>query len=271
MRRAFCVAAMALMACSSEVPAEPYEQAGIADSVASLAEPRFLDYEVVQSFPHDPTAFTQGLFIEDGQLYESTGRYEQSTLRLVDLETGDPIQVRGLPAQYFGEGATPVDDTIVVLTWRSGVGIVFDRESFTPLRSFTYPGEGWGLTGDGERLFLSDGSPVIRILDPRTFAQTGQINVTYAGSPLPRLNELEWIGGRIWANVWQTDRVVIIDPNTGRVTEQIDLTELHPAADRNNPFDDVLNGIAQNSETGQIYVTGKNWSKLFEIRVVDHQ
>ncbi|MEM7661111.1 MAG: glutaminyl-peptide cyclotransferase [Pseudomonadota bacterium] len=272
-RRGVLAAALALVACSSEVPAEPYPQdaaSGMtAEAAPAPAEPVFLDYEVVATFPHDPTAFTQGLFIDDGKLYESTGRYRTSSLRLVELETGEPIQVRGLPAQYFGEGSTPVGDTIVMLTWRSGVGVVFDKNSFAPIRSFTYPGEGWGLTDDGEQLYLSDGSPVIRVLDQKSFAQIGRLNVTYAGSPLPRLNELEWIGGRIWANVWQTDRIVIIDPTTGIVEQQIDFTNLYPAEDRASPLDDVLNGIAYDEETGQIYVTGKNWSKLFEIRLVD--
>ncbi|MEO1406210.1 MAG: glutaminyl-peptide cyclotransferase, partial [Pseudomonadota bacterium] len=149
------------------------------------------------------------------------------------------------------------------------VGLPSERYSFSPIRSFTYSGEGWGLTDDGDQLYLSDGSPTIRILDPKTFAQTGRLNVTYAGSPLPRLNELEWIDGRIWANVWQTDRIVIIDPATGIVEQQIDLTDLYPAEDRASPLDDVLNGIAYDVDTGQIYVTGKNWSKLFEIRLVD--
>ncbi|MEO0882928.1 MAG: glutaminyl-peptide cyclotransferase [Pseudomonadota bacterium] len=273
MKRGLLAALLAIVACSSEVPAEPYPQdadAGVS-AAAPSGEPEFLDYEVVEVFPHDPTAFTQGLFVHEGELYESTGRYRSSSLRHVDLETGEPILVRGLPAQYFGEGSTPVGDTIVMLTWRSGVGIVFDRESFAPIRSFSYPGEGWGLTGDGERLYLSDGSPVIRILDPQTFAQTGQLQITYAGTPLPRLNELEWINGRIWANVWQTDRIVMIDPVSGAVTSQIDLTDLHPAEVRAKPLDDVLNGIAYDSETGQIFVTGKNWSKLFEIRLVDGQ
>ncbi|MEO1475307.1 MAG: glutaminyl-peptide cyclotransferase [Pseudomonadota bacterium] len=277
MNRALLASLTVLVACSSPTPAEPLPQAAaeanatteLAETVVTPTEPETVTYEVVNTFPHDPTAFTQGLFIHDGALYESTGRYGTSTLRRVDLETGELERVRALPGQYFGEGSAAVDNTIVMLTWRSGVGIVFNRETFAPQRSFTYPGEGWGLTGDGTKLYLSDGSPVIRVLDPTTFAQTGELTVTYAGSPLPRLNELEWIDGEIWANVWQTDQIAIIDPKSGAVTRLIDLTGLHPASERDVPLDDVLNGIAYNATTGQIYVTGKNWPQLYEIRLVD--
>ncbi|MEM9669983.1 MAG: glutaminyl-peptide cyclotransferase [Pseudomonadota bacterium] len=272
MSRYILASLFALAACAKSAPAESEPpQVETQDANAETGEPRLLEYEVVETYPHDPAAFTQGLFVHDGKLYESTGRYRTSSLRQVNLETGDPVQVRNLPARYFGEGATPIGDKIVMVTWRSQTGFVFDLKTFKPLKSFTYSGEGWGLTDNDEKLFLSDGSPVIRIMDPDTLQKTGDFTVTYGGRPLARLNELEWIDGLIWANVWQSDRIMMIDPASGRVVSQIDLTGLFPAEARNAPQDDVLNGIAYDADSGRIFVTGKNWPNLFEIRLVDPQ
>ncbi|MEL6324656.1 MAG: glutaminyl-peptide cyclotransferase [Pseudomonadota bacterium] len=236
---------------------------------ATVIEPIRYQYEIVGTYPHDPQAFTQGLFYEgDGRLLESTGRYGESSVRRVALDTGTVRDIRPLPNRVFGEGLAPIDNKLFVLTWRSEVGFILDRSSFEPIGTFAYTGEGWGLTSDGARLFLSDGTSSLRILDPETLAQTGRLTVTYRGEPLPLLNELEWIDGRLWANVWQTDTIVEIDPETGIVIGQLDLPALYPADRRQAPLDDVLNGIAYDPETGHLFVTGKLWPSLFELKLL---
>mgnify|MGYP001026069080 CR=1 FL=1 len=223
-------------------------------------------YEIVRTFPHDPGAFTQGLVFADGYLYEGTGQKGQSTLRRVKLENGEVVQMRRLEDRYFGEGITLVGDSIVQLTWQEKIGFVYDRKSFERKRTFTYEGEGWGLTYDGTRLIMSDGSDTLRFLDPQTFKETGRVQVKDGGRPVPQLNELEFIKGEVFANVWGTDRIVRIAPETGQVTGWIDLKGLlspHEAVGV-----DVLNGIAYDAAADRLFVTGKWWPKLFEIRLV---
>lgn len=223
-------------------------------------------YEIVATYPHDAAAFTQGLIMHGDVLIETTGRFP-STLRRVRLEDGVVLESRELDPAYFGEGVTEIDGKLFSLTWQNGTGFIWSADDLTPLGQFAYPGEGWGLTDDDERLILSDGTPIIRFLDPKTFAETGRITVTFGGRPVPKLNELEWIDGRIVANLWQQDLLVKIDPVSGRVVGVIDLTEIHPSAERANPADDVLNGIAWDATNRRLFVTGKNWPKLFEIRL----
>lgn len=238
-------------------------------SIAAPAPPRPIiryGYEVVAVLPHDPTAFTQGLVVDGDILTESTGRHP-STVRRVRLSDGEILTRRDLPHQYFGEGLTVMGDRAFSLTWTDGKGFIWSADDLTPLGEFAYVGEGWGLTHDGSRLILSDGQPHLRFLDPETFAETGSVPVTIGGRPLGRLNELEFIDGEVWANIWQTDFIVRIDPATGQVTGVIDLTGLLPDAVA-DPADDVLNGIAWDAETRRLFVTGKNWPKLFEIRLI---
>ena len=225
-------------------------------------------YRVIAEYPHDRHAFTQGLVYVDGVLYEGTGLNGQSTLRRVDLETGEVLQAFGLSEEYFGEGIAVLGDRIYQLTWKNGVCVVFDRESFEFKEAFTYETEGWGLTTDGERLIMSDGTNRLFIRDPETFAELDTIDVYDGVRAIWNLNELEVVDGEIWANVWQTDLIARIDPATGQVTGWIDLTGLLSEKDRERRPVDVLNGISYDSETGRLFVTGKLWPKLFEIEVV---
>lgn len=231
---------------------------------AQTHTPRF-GYEVVRSYPHNPNAFTQGLLFRDGQLYESTGLEGRSSVLLVRLETGVAQQEEALPAQYFGEGIVDWEDKIIQLTWRHGVGFVRDRKTLALLSTFRYPGEGWALTRDAKRLIMSDGTQQLRFLDPATLKETGRLNVTEQGRPVERLNELEYIKGEIWANIWQSDEIVRIDPKSGRVTGRIDLSGLLKPEEAARA--DVLNGIAYDAKADRIFVTGKLWPRLFEIRL----
>jgi glutamine cyclotransferase len=224
-------------------------------------------YEIVNVYPHDRDAFTQGLIFQDGVLYEGTGRRGRSTLRKVDLESGQVLQLYNLPAQFFGEGVTIYGDRIFQLTWQSHVGFVYDEKSFELLQEFHYPSEGWGLTHDGARLIMSDGTATLHFLDPETQREIGRIEVFDEGRPVTRLNELEYVRGEIYANVWQTDRVARIDPHTGQVTGWIELAGLLSPEDYAQPVD-VLNGIAYDAENERLFVTGKLWPKLFEIKIV---
>jgi glutamine cyclotransferase len=223
-------------------------------------------YRVVSAFPHDPEAFTQGLVYLDGELYEGTGLNGRSSLRRVDLATGAVQQRVDLPGEHFGEGVAVLGERIFQLTWQSRLGFVYDRVSFSQLRTFAYTTEGWGLTHDGERLIMSDGTAALYFLDPATLTVTGQVTVMDAGAPVLRLNELEYINGLVYANIWQTDRVARIDPATGQVASWIDLAGLLPAEDRLQPVD-VLNGIAYDEAADRLFVTGKLWPRLFEVRL----
>ena len=221
---------------------------------------------VVERLPHDPEAFTQGLFFVNGQLYETTGMEGQSELRKVDLRTGAVQMRRGIPAQYFGEGSVALDGRLYQLTWKHQRAFVYDLATFAPRDTLSYTGEGWGLTTDGTQLYMSDGTAQLRVLDPKTFAVRHTIAVTDAGAPVSQLNELEWMDGEILANVWQKDQIARIDPKTGKVTGWIDLTGILPASQRTGK-EDVLNGIAYDATTKKLYVTGKWWPAMFEIRL----
>lgn len=225
-------------------------------------------YRVVHAFPHDPTAFTQGLLWRDGVLYESTGR-APSTIRKVRLEDGAVLERRELADIFFGEGIVDWGDRLYSLTWRNGLGFVWSIDGFTPLGGFTYPGEGWALTRDDRRLIMSDGTAELRFLDPETLAETGRVTVTDDGVPVRRLNELEWVEGEVLANIWQSDRIARIDPETGRVKAWIDLSGLLPPGQIEDPNDDVLNGIAWDAAARRLFVTGKNWPTLFQIEIVE--
>jgi glutaminyl-peptide cyclotransferase len=224
-------------------------------------------YKVVQTYPHDPEAFTQGLVYHDGRLFEGTGLHGRSSLREVELATGKVLRSRELAEQHFGEGIAIFGDRIYQLTWQSHLGFVYDLGTFVPEGEWQYPTEGWGLTHDGKRLIMSDGTATLHFLDPATLKETGSLEVRDDQGPVVRLNELEYVEGAIYANIWQTDRVARIDPATGRVTAWIDLQGLLPAADRTTPVD-VLNGIAYDDATDRLFVTGKLWPKLFEIELV---
>jgi len=224
-------------------------------------------YRVVNAYPHDRNAFTQGLVFEDGVLYEGTGRQGYSTLRRVDLASGDVLQICQLPDRFFGEGITIFGERIIQLTWQSGVGFVYDRNSFELLEEFHYPTEGWGITHDGQRLIMSDGTSTLRFWNPETFEEIGRIEVRDQDGPVTRLNELEYVQGEIYANVWQTDRIARIAPDTGKVIGWIDLAGILSPEDRSEPVD-VLNGIAYDAENDRLFVTGKLWPRLFEIELV---
>ena len=226
-----------------------------------------LGYKVVAAFPHDTTSFTQGLVFADGHLYESTGLNGESTLRRVDLETGKTLQRIDIPKQYFAEGLALVGDELLQLTWQHKLGFVYDRKTFKRKRTFSYNSEGWGIAYDGaSRLVMSDGSDRLTFLDPKTFTAQKSMRVQDAGRPVLNLNELEWIENELWANVWQTDRIARINPNTGDVNAWIDLSSLFPRAQRMPPADE-LNGIAYDRATRRIFITGKKWPRLYQITV----
>lgn len=255
--------AVAVAGCAQ---AEPAASDRAASRPPAAATPTF-GYRVLASYPHDPGAFTQGLAYVGGTLYEATGSagVGPSSLRRVDLATGTVQARHDLNSEDFGEGIAVVDDRIIQLTWQSQIGYVYDRATFRQLGTFRYPGEGWGLAYDGRRLIMSDGTDRLRFLDPETFVEVGSVQVRDAGRPVDQLNELEYIGGQVYANVWQTDRIVRIDPATGQVTAVIDLAGLLPAADRQSGQVDVLNGIAYDVAGDRLFVTGKLWPKLYEI------
>ena len=229
----------------------------------------FYTYRVVQEFPHDPEAFTQGLVVDDGFLYEGTGLRGESSIRKVALETGEVVQIKKIPAAYFGEGIAVQDARLVQLTWRSKVGFVYDLNTFERTSDFSYLGEGWGLTHDHERFIMSDGTAKLRFLDLHSFDTIGQLYVRYGDKPVTHLNELEYIDGYIYANIWQEDRIAIINPESGYVEGWVDMAGLLTAEERRSA--DVLNGIAYDKEAGRIFVTGKKWPKLFEIELVEER
>jgi glutaminyl-peptide cyclotransferase len=224
-------------------------------------------YRVVKTYPHDRLAFTQGLEYRDGFLYEGTGRTGTSSLRKVDLSTGRIVQKYDLPQPFFGEGITVLNQQVLELTWMSQTGFVYDKSTFRVLRSFNYPGEGWGLTNDGKQIYMSDGSADIRIWDGATLKEVRRITVKDGGKPVTQLNELEWVRGEIYANVWQTDRILRISPADGKVLGSIDLTGILPKSERLDP-DAVLNGIAYDAAGDRLFVTGKLWPTIFEIKLV---
>jgi glutaminyl-peptide cyclotransferase len=228
-------------------------------------------YEVVHVYRHDRAAFTEGLLYLNGFLYESTGLDKgRSSVRKVKLETGEVLQLHQVPDQYFGEGIVNWKDKLYQLTWQSHIGFVYDLATFQTKSQFSYPGEGWAFTTDGKQIYMDDGTAQIRIWDPESLRETGRITVTDQGKPVDQLNELEWVKGEIYANIWETNRIARIDPKSGKVVGWIDLTGLLPASDidPDNTEESVLNGIAYDAVHDRLFVTGKCWPKLFEIRLV---
>ncbi|MCI4591140.1 glutaminyl-peptide cyclotransferase [Sphingobium sp. BYY-5] len=233
-----------------------------------LAAPARADtpWKLVKAYPHDPTAFTEGLFYLDGALYESTGLEGQSDIRKVALKTGKILQRRVIDRPYFGEGIVNWKDRLISLTWRHRRGFVWNLADFAPLSDFRYQGEGWGMTQDGRHIIMSDGSAQLRFLDPDSLAEQRRITVTWNGRAVDRLNELEWVRGEIWANIWYDSRIARIDPATGAVIDWIDIAPLLKEAGVRDS-EAVANGIAYDAARDRVFITGKNWPKLFEIKV----
>lgn len=240
---------------------------GIATALPHSAALPVDTVRVVASYPHDPEAFSQGLVIADGVLYEGTGTFGASSLRQVDLKTGRVERSMPLGPEYFGEGITLLGNRIFQLTWKNRLAIVYDRETFAPQTSFRYSGEGWGLTTDGKELILSDGTSYLRFLSAETFEVLRRVHVRTAQGPVDQLNELEYVDGEIYANIWYSDRIARISPKTGAVLGWIDLSALYPL-DKRPSREHVLNGIAYDAQSKQLYVTGKNWPRLYQVEVV---
>ncbi|MGA3017783.1 MAG: glutaminyl-peptide cyclotransferase [Bryobacteraceae bacterium] len=254
MRALILFAAIAACACG------PASQTGVPE----------YGYDVVHVYPHDRTAFTEGLFYLDGFLYEATGLEQHSSVRKVKLETGEVVENHDLPPEFFGEGIIKWKDKLYQLTYKTEVGFVYDFATFQEKSRFQYSGEGWSMTTDGKVIYMDDGSAQIRIWDPETLQEKGRITVTDEGKPVENVNELEWVKGELYANIWQTDRIARIDPKTGKVVGWIDLTGLLAPSDIVETGDfrtDVLNGIAYDAQHDRLFVTGKNWPKLFEIKL----
>lgn len=253
---------MFLLAAVAVIPGASAGQPLPAPASAPVAQ-----YRVVHVFPHDPEAFTQGLVYLDGFLYEGTGLNGRSSIRKVRLENGEVLQIHKVDPQYFGEGIAIVGNSLFELTYTTEVGFIYDRTSFERTGTFTYKGEGWGLTQDGKRLIMSDGSSYLRFIDPGTRKEISRLQVRDGGKPVERLNELEYVKGEVLANVWQTHRIARISPKTGQVLGWIDLSGLLTAREAETA--DVLNGIAYDAPQDRLFVTGKQWPKLFEIKVLD--
>lgn len=239
----------------------------LAVAFTSFATTPEYGYQVIHAYPHDPSAFTEGLEYRAGYLYESTGLKGRSWLRKENLETGQVLQQIDLDPEYFGEGITILNQQIFRLTWQSNLGFVYDQSRFGLQRTFHYPGEGWALTNDGRNIYMDDGTAQIRVWDSLTLQEKRRVTVRDHGEPVTNLNELEWVRGEIFANIWQTDRIVRISPVDGRVLGWIDLTGILPAADRTGR-EDVLNGIAYDVLGNRLFVTGKLWPQLFQIKLV---
>ena len=223
-------------------------------------------FQIVKSYPHDPEAYTQGLIFRDGFLYESTGRNGRSSLRKVKLETGEVVQQERLDSQYFAEGLASWRGRLIQLTWQSNIAFVYDAATFRVVNTLSYPGEGWGLTDDGTRLIMSDGSDTLRLLDPATFRERARLSVRDGSAAVGNLNELEFVKGEVYANIWHTDRIARISPDSGRVVGWIDLSGLLPRVYQLEA-EAVLNGIAYDATGDRLFVTGKLWPKLFQIQL----
>jgi glutamine cyclotransferase len=260
------IAASALAGAAFSCPVSAQE----AVPTAACPVPAMEQVRVVARMPHDPRAFTQGLIFHTGALLETTGQIGQSQLRRLDVRTGKVLARRALPADQFGEGLGRIGNELVALTWTHGVAHRFAADTLKPLGAFRYRGEGWGLTSDGKRWIRSDGSDNLIFHDSATFAETGRVRVTLAGTPLSQLNELEWIGGLVYANVWHSDVIVAIDPETGCVTRRFDLSPVVREVAAPDP-EAVLNGIAWDEKGERLYVTGKDWPRLFEIALPDRK
>jgi glutamine cyclotransferase len=258
-----------LASCSPGQATSQVQQSGETQPPGQMTAPARVPtytYEIINTYPHDPDAFTQGLVFHQGSLYESTGLNGQSSIRKVDLLSGQVLKKVDVSAQYFGEGVALFNGRAYQLTWQSQRGFIYDLDSFQLLNTFSYTGEGWGLTHDDRSLILSDGSNQIRFLEPNNFEVQRTLSVYDGSRPINYLNELEYIKGEIYANIWQTDRIARIDPQSGRVIAWIDLSALLPAEDRARGVD-VLNGIAYDESGDRLFVTGKLWPKLFEIKL----
>jgi glutaminyl-peptide cyclotransferase len=227
------------------------------------AKPTLYTYQIIKTHPHDTSAFTEGLVFDEGVLYESIGEYGSSSLRQVNLEDGVVQQEVLLPKQYFGEGLTAVNDSLVQLTWQNKIGFIYNKETFSLIGNFSYSSEGWGLTFNGNDLIMSDGTSKLTFLDPVTFQIVGQVNVQDGNTSITNINELEYVNGDVYANIWMQQKIVIINPQTGTVKGWIDLTEIYQP----NNLDDVLNGIAYDSQTNRLLITGKDWPNLYEITI----
>ncbi len=238
-----------------------------AAAVAETPAPAEYGYRVAQSYPHDPAAFTQGLLFREGRLFESTGGYGVSTVREVELQTGRVLRERRLGDGMFGEGLALVGERLVQLTWREGVGFVYDARTLRVLDDFAYDGEGWGLAGDADRLVMSDGSATLRFLDPATFRESRRVTVNGPDGPVAGLNELEFVGEALYANVYRTETIVVIDPADGGLRGWLRLDGILPVVFRREDTAE-MNGIAHDPATGRLFVTGKRWPRLFEIEVV---
>jgi glutamine cyclotransferase len=224
-------------------------------------------YSIVKTYPHDTSAFTEGLVFDNGVLYESTGNYGASSLRRVDLESGNVLQEVLLPSQFYGEGLAVVNDSLVQLTWKENVGFIYDKETLGLLGNFSYSTQGWGLTYDGNRLIMSDGSSNLYFLDPTTFQRIGKVSVYDGNTSVSNINELEYVNGDVYANIWLEQRIVVINPQTGQVKGYIDLSGLYKSNNPSNNPDNVLNGIAYDSQSDRFFVTGKDWPNLYKIQI----
>jgi len=243
--------------------------AGIASAQDSIP---VYGYKVVHTYPHDTGAYTEGFFYLDGSFYEATGEIGHSSIRKVDINTGKVLQQADLPPPDYGEGIVAWKNRLIELTWQSHHGFIYDLRTFKRIGSFDYPGEGWALTADSKRIYMSDGTPTLRVLDPATLKQTGKIDVTADGKPVANLNELEWVKGKIYANVWLTHAIVQIDPATGKVIGVINLTGLGPdPSTLPDPSNDVLNGIAYDAKHDRLFVTGKRWPSIYQIELTPPQ
>ena len=262
-----------IAACGNENKPAPSATEGMNNTANNAGVPAVISYDIVNAYPHDPTAFTEGLEYKDGFLYESTGQYGYSDIRKADLKTGKVLLSKNMEAQYFGEGLTILNGKIYQLTYREGKGFVYDLATLKLLNTFTFTAaEGWGMTNDGRHLIFDDGTNVLHFIDPTSFKEVRQLSVTDEHGPVNEINEPEMIKGFIYANQWQTDYILKIDTVTGHVVGRADLGSLRqragipqPTGRKNGP--DVLNGIAYDAATNRIFITGKNWPKLFEIKL----
>lgn len=267
------IAALALTSCSntSSRNVESSSKAEVAEKTPAAApvKPRQYGIEVVREYPHDEMSYTQGLFFQGGRMVETTGQFGESTLRLVDPATGEALKKQAFDSKYFVEGSVELDGNIYILTWKNKVAFIYDAATLEYKQTYSYPRDGWGLTSDGKNLIASDGSSKLFWMDSR-FQLLKTKEVRMNGKPLRNINELEWIGGKIWANVYLTDMIVIIDPETGNVEGVVDCTGLLPDSLKDE-YTDVLNGIAVDPSNGRIYVTGKYWKRMYEIRIKEKE
>jgi glutaminyl-peptide cyclotransferase len=259
----------AFAACGTDTPAASDTSKTAVPDTSTNAPPArtpVYAYDIVQEWPHDRSAFTQGLQWHENRLFEGTGQVGQSSIREVELQTGRVIRKRDVPPPHFGEGIVILGDNLYEITWTTGVAFVYDWRTFNPKGQFRYEGQGWGLTTDGKSLIMSDGSSTLQYRDPATFAVQKTVSVSDKGQPVSKLNELEWVKGEVWANVWESDQIARINPATGEVTGWIDLKGILPPMDRTGG-EDVLNGIAYDAAQDRLFVTGKLWPKLYEIKL----